>query len=99
MNIEFADRCNHQAGRPYMSGSLTRSITGSAAMRRLVPCFVVLLIGTMPAAAKVVVTIDKSTQHMSVSVDGTPRYNFVVSTGRAGYSTPNGTYHPQRLAR
>ena len=68
-------------------------------MRRLVPCFVVLLIGTMPAAAKVVVTIDKSTQHMSVSVDGTPRYNFVVSTGRAGYGTPNGTYHPQRLAR
>src|SRR5262249_11953447 len=68
-------------------------------MRRLVPCFVVLLIGTMPAAAKVVVTIDKSTQHMSVSVDGTPRYTFTVSTGRAGYGTPNGTYHPQRLAR
>jgi L,D-transpeptidase-like protein len=68
-------------------------------MRRLVPCFVVLLIATMPAAAKVVVTIDKSTQHMSVSVDGTPRYTFTVSTGRAGYGTPNGTYHPQRLAR
>jgi hypothetical protein len=34
-----------------------------------------------------------------VAVDGTPRYNFVVSTGRAGYGTPNGTYHPQRLAR
>jgi L,D-transpeptidase catalytic domain len=68
-------------------------------MRRLVPCFIALLIGTAPAAAKVVVTIDKSTQHMVVSVDGTPRYNFVVSTGRAGYGTPNGTYHPQRLAR
>jgi lipoprotein-anchoring transpeptidase ErfK/SrfK len=57
------------------------------------------LAGTLPAAANVVVTIDKSTQHMSVSVDGTPRYSFVVSTGRAGYGTPNGTYHPQRLAR
>jgi lipoprotein-anchoring transpeptidase ErfK/SrfK len=68
-------------------------------MRRLVPFFVALLIGTVPAAAKVVVTIDKSTQHMSISVDGTPRYNFVVSTGRAGYGTPNGTYHPERLAR
>src|SRR6266568_2727456 len=68
-------------------------------MRRLVPFVVALLIGTVPAAAKVVVTIDKSTQHMSISVDGTPRYNFVVSTGRAGYGTPNGTYHPERLAR
>jgi hypothetical protein len=35
---------------------------------------------------------------MSVAVDGVPRYRFTVSTGRAGYGTPNGTYHPQRLA-
>jgi hypothetical protein len=35
---------------------------------------------------------------MSVSVDGVPRYRFAVSTGRAGYGTPSGTYHPQRLA-
>lgn len=68
-------------------------------MRRLVPFVVTLLIGTVPAAANVVVTIDKSTQHMTVAVDGTPRYDFVVSTGRAGYGTPNGTYHPQRLMR
>jgi L,D-transpeptidase catalytic domain len=68
-------------------------------MRRLVPFVVAVLIGTVPATAKVVVTIDKSTQHMSVSVDGAPRYNFAVSTGRAGYGTPNGTYRPQRLAR
>jgi lipoprotein-anchoring transpeptidase ErfK/SrfK len=58
-----------------------------------------LLIATVPAAANVVVTVDKSTQHMTVAVDGTPRYNFVVSTGRAGYGTPNGRYHPERLAR
>jgi lipoprotein-anchoring transpeptidase ErfK/SrfK len=68
-------------------------------MRRSVPFVVALLAGTVPAAANVVVSIDKSTQHMTVSVDGSPRYNFVVSTGRAGYGTPNGTYHPQRLAR
>jgi len=68
-------------------------------MRRLVPFVFALLVGTVPAAANVVVTIDKSTQRMSVSVDGAPRYSFVVSTGRAGYGTPNGTYHPQRLAR
>jgi len=51
-----------------------------------------------PAFARVLIIVDKSTQQMSVSVDGLPRYSFAVSTGRAGYGTPNGTYHPQRLA-
>ncbi len=50
------------------------------------------------AAANVVINIDKSSQRMSVSVDGVPRYDFVVSTGRAGYGTPNGVFHPVRLA-
>jgi lipoprotein-anchoring transpeptidase ErfK/SrfK len=52
----------------------------------------------LPASAKVLISVDKSTQHMSVSVDGVSRYRFAVSTGRAGYGTPNGTYHPERLA-
>ena len=51
-----------------------------------------------PAFARVLIIVDKSAQQMSVSVDGVPRYSFAVSTGRAGYGTPNGTYHPQRLA-
>src|ERR1700709_2761562 len=41
-----------------------------------------------PASADVVVQIDKSSQRMSVSVDGTPRYNWPVSTGAGGYGTP-----------
>jgi hypothetical protein len=69
-------------------------------MRRLaVPFVLAFLAGTMPAFANVVVTIDKSTQRMSVAVDGATRYSFAVSTGRAGYGTPNGTYRPERLAR
>jgi len=56
-----------------------------------------LTIGALPAFADVLILVDKSTQQMSVSVDGVPRYLFAVSTGRAGYGTPNGTYHPQRL--
>jgi len=52
----------------------------------------------LPASANVLISVDKSAQHMSVSVDGVPRYRFAVSTGRAGYGTPNGTYHPERLA-
>lgn len=51
------------------------------------------------ARANVVVTIDKSQQTMSVAVDGSTLYNWPVSTARAGYTTPNGTYRPQLLAR
>ena len=69
-------------------------------MRRFAVAFVVAIVaGTVPAAANVVITIDKSTQRMSVAVDGSTRYTFSVSTGRAGYGTPNGSYRPERLAR
>jgi len=57
-----------------------------------------ILMTARTAFAEVVISVDKSTQQMAVSVDGVPRYRFAVSTGRAGYGTPNGTYHPQRLA-
>src|SRR6185312_1231875 len=50
------------------------------------------------AFANVLISVNKHTQQMSVSVDGVPRYRFAVSTGRAGYGTPNGSYHPLRLA-
>ena len=65
---------------------------------------VVVIVGAVLAAiqnaqAHVVIHVDKSSQRMSVSVDGERRYSFVVSTARAGYSTPNGTYRPQRLER
>jgi hypothetical protein len=59
----------------------------------------VLATGAPTAFANVVISVDKTTQRMSVSVDRVPRFQFAVSTARAGYSTPNGTYHPQRLER
>lgn len=40
----------------------------------------------------VLVYIDKTNQQMTVSLDGAERYRWPVSTGRAGYSTPSGTY-------
>ena len=63
-------------------------------------CTLVLLtfMTALPTFANILISVDKSTQQMSVSVDGVPRYRFAVSTGRAGYGTPNGTYHPQCLA-
>src|SRR5580704_11141324 len=50
-----------------------------------------------PASANILVTIDKNTQQMSVSVDGAQRYVWPVSTGRAGYDTPNGAFKPNRM--
>lgn len=58
-----------------------------------------LTIELSSASANVVVSVNKNTQQMSVSVNGVPRYEFSVSTGRAGYGTPNGNYRPQRMAK
>ena len=60
---------------------------------------VALAIGAVSASASVNITVDKSRQRLTVSVDGVPRYEWPVSTARWGYNTPNGTYHPQRLER
>ena len=40
----------------------------------------------------VLVNIDKTKQQMTVSLDGVETYEWPVSTGRTGYSTPSGTY-------
>jgi hypothetical protein len=49
------------------------------------------------AGAHVLINVDKSSQQMTVSVDGAPRYRFTVSTGRPGLGTPSGTFHPLRM--
>ncbi|HVX91915.1 MAG TPA: L,D-transpeptidase [Xanthobacteraceae bacterium] len=68
-------------------------------IRRLVLASFAACLAGSAAEANVLVAVDKSRQQMTVSVDGMPRYRWVVSTGRAGYGTPNGTYHPVRLER
>jgi lipoprotein-anchoring transpeptidase ErfK/SrfK len=50
-------------------------------------------------AARISVTIDLSQQTMTVRVGGETLYNWSVSTGRKGYRTPTGTYHPTRMHR
>jgi len=49
---------------------------------------------TNPAAPTIVINIDKAKQRMTVSLDGVQRYDWPVSTGKAGYSTPSGTFTP-----
>lgn len=50
-----------------------------------------------PAAADVLVTVDKSTQKMTVEVDGRVRYQWPVSTGQRGYDTPSGSFKAFRM--
>src|ERR1700747_2384462 len=76
------------AGEPPMSRGL-----GFAAAA--IPSFVIG--GADRARADILVQIDKSSQRMSVIVDGQHRYTWAVSTGVHG--TPSGTFRPQSLSR
>ena len=51
------------------------------------------------AQANVVARINLSSQRMDVYVNGAPVYNWPVSTARAGYRTPTGTFKPTALVR
>ncbi len=46
---------------------------------------------------QILVNIDKSTQEMTVFVDGIEQYNWKVSTGRGQYDTPSGTFTPTSM--
>jgi hypothetical protein len=51
------------------------------------------------AQAAVQITIDKSTQQMTVERDGRPLYQWPVSTGRSGFDTPSGKFKAFRMER
>jgi hypothetical protein len=57
------------------------------------------MLGAGAARADVVVNISKSQQRLAVIVDGAEAYRWPVSTGRRGYATPSGVFHPERLER
>lgn len=56
-----------------------------------------MVLSSLPTRAAVLVTVDKTLQQMTVSVDGVRRYTWPVSTGRAGYATPSGSFKPFRM--
>jgi hypothetical protein len=69
-------------------------------MRIVFVCTVTaILVAAVPAQAGISIYIDKSSQSMTVSVDGGPRYHWPVSTGRGGYDTPAGHFRAIRLQR
>lgn len=59
---------------------------------------IVAIVSFVPAAlAEIRIDVNQTTQKLVVTVDGIQRYDWPVSTARAGYSTPNGIYHPKHL--
>jgi lipoprotein-anchoring transpeptidase ErfK/SrfK len=57
---------------------------------------VVLVLG-QPARADLLIKIDKTAQHMTITVDGNQLYDWPVSTGGGGYDTPIGSFKPFRM--
>jgi lipoprotein-anchoring transpeptidase ErfK/SrfK len=41
---------------------------------------------------RITIEVNKSTQRMTVTVDGEKRYTFKVSTGKTGHTTPSGSF-------
>lgn len=54
-------------------------------------------VSTRSISGPVSITIDLTTQTMDVVANGRTIYNFDVSTGRKGYTTPTGDYRPIRM--
>jgi len=93
-HIEAASKSLRRFRGCLLSRMRTRSL-----LRISLAAAALLSLTAVAARASVLISVDKSMQQMSVSVDGVPRYRWVVSTGRAGYGTPSGTYRPQRMER
>ena len=84
---------------PRLAAAATRHLRGLV----IVPVLAIMVV--LPASAQnsssseaqstgtaILITIDKSRQKMTVFLDGVQKYEWPVSTGRAGYSTPSGNY-------
>jgi hypothetical protein len=56
-----------------------------------------VLVSATSAKASILVTVDKSTQQMTVDVDGVRRWTWPVSTGLPGHDTPSGSYTAFRM--
>ncbi len=68
-------------------------------IRHILPALAVLVAAgfSVSAQANVLISIDKSSQQMTVDVDGSTRYVWPVSTGAPGHDTPSGQFKPFRM--
>jgi hypothetical protein len=70
-------------------------------IRRFIPPLTAAIVAVLmfgeAARADLLIQIDKSTQQMTVTVNGEHLYDWPVSTGGQGYDTPSGTFKPFRM--
>lgn len=52
-----------------------------------------------PPKPRLVITINKGSQKMTVKLDGDTEYRWPVSTGAKGYDTPSGNFRPFRMEK
>ena len=52
-----------------------------------------------PKKKRLIITINKVSQKMTVTLDGDTEYVWPVSTGAKGYDTPSGNYRPFRMEK
>jgi L,D-transpeptidase catalytic domain len=63
----------------------------------LIAVATLILAASAPAGAGVLITVNKSTQRMTVEVDGDLRWTWPVSTGQVAYDTPSGRFTAFRM--
>lgn len=66
---------------------------------RLLAASLAALALSVPARAELLIAIDKATQQMTVTQDGEQLHVWPVSSGGAGYDTPNGEWKPFRMEK
>jgi len=99
---QAGDRFTPSPGATIMVPAARRGRLGLAMRRFMFAALLAALsFAFLPATradAGVRVEVDRASQTMAVIVDGEHVYTWRVSTGRPGYGTPAGTFHPQRMA-
>jgi lipoprotein-anchoring transpeptidase ErfK/SrfK len=78
---------------------MKRSGLGLHLFNILVVAAMALVSGSTLARGDILIAIDTHSQRMTISVDGTTRWMWPVSTGAPGHLTPAGSYHVLRTAR
>ena len=63
----------------------------------LIAVATLILASSAPTRASVLITVNKSTQRMTVEVDGDLRWTWPVSTGQLAYDTPSGRFTAFRM--
>ena len=72
-------------------------ISTKAVIRSTTVVIAMALTSVSAWAMKIDILVNKVTQHMTVTIDGVQKYDWLVSTGGEGYDTPSGSYHIFRL--